>query len=159
LRIFLVLHLQMSDTLPSTSQDLPPHRRRLNSSSTISAIRHVQFRRPTVDYGRKGKKWMRRKDKSNDFGTADEKSEVSLEENIGVLKKITWKQRIRHFTWTWFTMTMATGGIANVMYVSFTSLYEYEIVRKHILMLTTDTLSLNLFGCRISTLWELFSSS
>lgn len=27
------------------------------------------------------------------------------------------KERIRHFTWTWFTMTMATGGIANVLYV------------------------------------------
>lgn len=24
--------------------------------------------------------------------------------------------RIRHFTWTWFTLTMATGGIANVLY-------------------------------------------
>ncbi|KAF2432816.1 hypothetical protein EJ08DRAFT_695216 [Tothia fuscella] len=26
------------------------------------------------------------------------------------------KERIKHFTWTWFTMTMATGGIANVLY-------------------------------------------
>jgi hypothetical protein len=26
------------------------------------------------------------------------------------------RDRIRHFTWTWFTMTMATGGIANVLY-------------------------------------------
>ncbi|PSN67312.1 hypothetical protein BS50DRAFT_493569 [Corynespora cassiicola Philippines] len=26
------------------------------------------------------------------------------------------RERIRHFTWTWFTMTMATGGIANVLY-------------------------------------------
>jgi hypothetical protein len=28
------------------------------------------------------------------------------------------KERIRHFTWSWFTMTMATGGIANVLYVA-----------------------------------------
>lgn len=27
-----------------------------------------------------------------------------------------WRERVRHFTWTWFTMTMATGGIANVLY-------------------------------------------
>ena len=32
------------------------------------------------------------------------------------LEKLAWKQRVRHFTWTFFTMTMATGGIANVLY-------------------------------------------
>ena len=32
------------------------------------------------------------------------------------LEKLAWKHRIRHFTWTFFTVTMATGGIANVLY-------------------------------------------
>lgn len=29
---------------------------------------------------------------------------------------LSWKQRIRHFTWAFFTLTMATGGIANALY-------------------------------------------
>jgi C4-dicarboxylate transporter/malic acid transport protein len=31
-------------------------------------------------------------------------------------QKLSFKERIRHFTWTWFCLTMATGGIANVLY-------------------------------------------
>lgn len=30
-------------------------------------------------------------------------------------KNLPWKQRLRHVTWAWFTLTMATGGIANVL--------------------------------------------
>ena len=30
-------------------------------------------------------------------------------------RRLSWKQRIRHFTWAYFTLTMATGGIANVI--------------------------------------------
>lgn len=33
-------------------------------------------------------------------------------------EELGWKQRIRHFTWAYFTLTMATGGIANVLYNS-----------------------------------------
>lgn len=31
-------------------------------------------------------------------------------------ENLNWKQRIRHFTWAYFTLTMATGGIANVLH-------------------------------------------
>ncbi|EAS29798.3 C4-dicarboxylate transporter/malic acid transporter [Coccidioides immitis RS] len=30
--------------------------------------------------------------------------------------KLSWKERMRHFTWAYFTLTMATGGLANVLY-------------------------------------------
>lgn len=41
-----------------------------------------------------------------------EKEEVG----VGGKKALGFRERIRHFTWTWFCMTMATGGIANVLY-------------------------------------------
>ena len=41
-------------------------------------------------------------------------SGYSLGERL--LESLHWRERIRHFTWTFFTMTMATGGIANVIY-------------------------------------------
>ena len=33
-----------------------------------------------------------------------------------IIHKLHWRERIRHYTWTYFTITMATGGIANVLY-------------------------------------------
>ena len=35
---------------------------------------------------------------------------------LHILEKLQWRERIRHYTWTFFTLTMATGGIANVLY-------------------------------------------
>ena len=40
-------------------------------------------------------------------------STTSLSERL--LERLQWRERLRHFTWTFFTMTMATGGIANVL--------------------------------------------
>ncbi|KAL3475325.1 voltage-dependent anion channel-domain-containing protein [Aspergillus californicus] len=46
------------------------------------------------------------------------KTEMSLSRSISEATggKLHWKKRIRHFTWAFFTLTMATGGIANVIY-------------------------------------------
>lgn len=40
--------------------------------------------------------------------------------------KLGFKGRVRHFTWTWFCMTMATGGIANVLYSGMWSPFSYS---------------------------------
>lgn len=39
---------------------------------------------------------------------------------------LSWKERIRHFTWTWFCMSMATGQIANVLYKG-----EFILLMRH----------------------------
>jgi len=49
-------------------------------------------------------------------------SSVSLAHSV--LEKLQWRERIRHYTWTFFTMTMATGGIANVLYTGMVELEE-----------------------------------
>ncbi|KAH7356679.1 voltage-dependent anion channel-domain-containing protein [Rhexocercosporidium sp. MPI-PUGE-AT-0058] len=43
-------------------------------------------------------------------------SEVSKEHvGGGLSERVTWKDRLQLFTWNWFTMVMATGGIANAI--------------------------------------------
>ncbi|KAL1311368.1 hypothetical protein AAFC00_001538 [Neodothiora populina] len=45
-----------------------------------------------------------------------ELAKTATESSAGVVLHLTWKQRIKHFTFTWFTMTMATGQLSNVLY-------------------------------------------
>ena len=45
----------------------------------------------------------------HNFPVENPNSNVNLQERMG------WKQRVRYFTWAFFAMTMATGGIANVL--------------------------------------------
>ena len=52
-----------------------------------------------------------------------------------LLEKLEWRERIRHFTWTFFTMTMATGGIANVLYTG-TNLPLYKAGHGRLQVLT-----------------------
>ncbi|KAL8635618.1 MAG: hypothetical protein Q9228_006906, partial [Teloschistes exilis] len=85
------------------------------------------WRTPTVhDYEReKMDKVDERKSTSGDEGRPS-KEAVENTSSAGILlhavakidlslEKLHWRERIRHYTWTFFTMTMATGGIANVL--------------------------------------------
>lgn len=49
---------------------------------------------------------------------ADKLDEKSLDRQQGSSRKIGIRDRIKCYTWTWFTMNMATGGIANVLHAS-----------------------------------------
>jgi hypothetical protein len=82
---------------------------------------------PSNAHNKKGKK---------SWHDEDEKNSQSSHSEMNLLLK----ERIRHFTWTWFCMTMATGGIANVLYVSVSLLSCIAAV------LETKTMKLNTYN-------------
>lgn len=53
----------------------------------------------------------RKNSKINDTESAD-----YVETDSSSAVNLSWRERIRHFTWAYFTLTMATGGIANALY-------------------------------------------
>jgi hypothetical protein len=54
-------------------------------------------------------------DNRDNIGTSD--TDLGREEDTEI-KTIGIRDRVGCYTWTWFTMTMATGGIANVLHSS-----------------------------------------
>lgn len=60
---------------------------------------HVQFHTPNYDQ------------------TPPQSAKSPLSRAMTLLEeKLEWKERIRHFTWGFFSSTMATGGIASILY-------------------------------------------
>ncbi|KAF2280168.1 uncharacterized protein EI97DRAFT_439229 [Westerdykella ornata] len=77
--------------------------RRSSSRRGNVAHRHHAPKRDTIEGDKEGR------------GMAENRND-EIREAESLEGKIGFRGRIRHFTWTWFTMTMATGGIANVLY-------------------------------------------
>jgi hypothetical protein len=56
------------------------------------------------------------RDSSEDMSKKKYEKHGKHGKHVSLDTRLRLKERIRHFTWTWFTMTMATGGIANVLH-------------------------------------------
>lgn len=91
------------------------------ASSHISGSRGGGYCTPTMDDDDERHRQLVRRYHYNDLSlptTATQQSSVPDEADTSANNwpaNVVWKKRIRHFTWTFFTMTMATGGIANVL--------------------------------------------
>lgn len=115
----------VSEKLPNSLDDLPVHRG-IPLPNYMVPPGQDGYRTPTVEdyqqHVREAQLRPRRPGLSNrgsrlripTAGVLGNVSSVSLGQSI--LERLEWRERIRHYTWTFFTMTMATGGVANVLY-------------------------------------------
>lgn len=78
------------------------------TSASALAANHLIHRLNELDQNR-----PRHDEASRQHATMDEL--VVRPEKLGGRKDVSIKDRIACFQWTWFTSTMATGGIANVL--------------------------------------------
>ena len=96
-------HVLAHDSIPSTLED--------EEEREKEAGDHEEFGTKNKSEGHLNKKDVERKDQSTD----DMGIMQGVERESDPRRDLSWRERIRHFTWTWFCMTMATGGIANVL--------------------------------------------
>lgn len=122
----------MTPQFPEWGEGNPfEHQHALN----LEAIEKSDFERaqePQDEYSADAEKSDASRAKENDASNArDAPRTQQVDREERAQKQLSWRERIRHFTWTWFTMTMATGGIANALYTvpfRFRGLYELGCV-------------------------------
>ncbi|KIV84832.1 hypothetical protein PV11_00586 [Exophiala sideris] len=111
---------------------------------------HDGWRKPTLEDAQHAANQMRLSaqfldryfQNDHDHSTDEERSRRGLNDDDGdgsggndddfdKPKHLSWKQRVEHVTWAWFTLTMATGGIANVLHAvpyQFNGLYTIGLI-------------------------------
>lgn len=92
------------DAIPSTPEEDHEGEREVEDSEGFGIEKKSEH---VSDRGKSG----RRNQSPGDMGVLQ-----GAERESDPQRNLSWRERIRHFTWTWFCMTMATGGIANVLY-------------------------------------------
>jgi hypothetical protein len=105
-------HLNIfSDTTGQTS--------RRSSTSPSTSGRHLRVAFPIGTYGTNGLS----SDNSSTLAdsecqeAADGHSDAAAAASTdSAPQELAWSDRMKHFTWTWYTLTMATGGVVNVLH-------------------------------------------
>lgn len=100
-------HVHAQDFFPSISEDDDGKEEKNGHSEQVDSEKKIEDEVT-------GKKNKRKKQKNRGSGEMGVMQGVERESDPR--RKLSWRERVRHFTWTWFCMTMATGGIANVLY-------------------------------------------
>lgn len=79
-------------------------------ANTLDAINRLAYRTKSRDADG-GAPAVKLRTRSSQ-GSSEVKTESEIPDKLSI------KQRVRHLTWAFFTLTMATGGIANVLHSS-----------------------------------------
>ena len=101
-------HVHTQDFFPSISEDGDGSEEKNEHNEQINSEKILE----DSVIGKKNKKSKKQKNQ----GVDEVGGLQGAERESDPRRRLSWRERVRHFTWTWFCMTMATGGIANVLY-------------------------------------------